>query len=163
MKHQRGIADGWLLLIVLAGAAVGLWYAYQTIDSRGYARGKAEVQAQFDTFKNETAEMGRKAQAAVDKRAADDQARKEKADVENKDLRRELDVRRKQLRDKRARPGGSLVPAPRAGAPSAEAITFSRSKLDRALREFETGVEALVGEGAEAVVDLNTAKKWAQP
>ena len=47
-RTERGIADGWLILIVLAVIAGGLWYAYQTIDSRGYARGAADIQAKWD-------------------------------------------------------------------------------------------------------------------
>lgn len=47
MNRQRGIAQAYLILIVLAGISLALWYAYQTIDSRGYARGKTETEATY--------------------------------------------------------------------------------------------------------------------
>jgi hypothetical protein len=67
--NQRGIADGWLILIglavVLGLVVTGLGYIKGFAD-REYKRGKQEVQAKFDLFKAETAELGRKAQTASD-------------------------------------------------------------------------------------------------
>jgi len=70
MNRQRGIADGWLLLIVavvgLSAIATSLWFAYQTVDSRGYARGAGEIQAKWD----DANEKQRKAEAEKSAKAA---------------------------------------------------------------------------------------------
>lgn len=161
MKTQRGIADTWLTLIALAAVIGGLWYAYQTVDHRAYLRGQMEVQVKFDKFKQDVAEAGRKAEAAKAASEAKAERDKEKANAENKDLRRELDVRRRQLRDARAGANGGVVPGPTPGARSPETASFDRAKLDRALRDFIEGTESLIGEGADAIIDLDTAKRWA--
>jgi len=141
---------------------MGAWYMYQTVDARGYARGKAEVRAEFDKFKIALAEEGRKAEALARQREAKDRKAKENADAENKRLRDDLSAARRRLRDNRARPDSGVVPRAAAGSVSPERAAFDRAELDRALRAFTAGVEELVGEGAEAIVDLDTAKKWAQ-
>lgn len=51
--HQRGFVlpfavPTWAIYAVVLAAALGaLWYAYTTIDDRGYTRGKAETEAAF--------------------------------------------------------------------------------------------------------------------
>lgn len=45
--QQRGITDGWLILIVLAVVVAAGWVAYERIDGRGYARGKSETEAGY--------------------------------------------------------------------------------------------------------------------
>lgn len=47
--HQRGfVFPTWAIYAAVLAAALGaLWYAYATIDGRGYARGKAETEAAF--------------------------------------------------------------------------------------------------------------------
>ena len=66
IRKSRGIADGWLLLIVLAGLAGSLWWAYNTVDKRAYQRGKLEVQVEFDRFKSDVAKAGAEAKAKAD-------------------------------------------------------------------------------------------------
>lgn len=43
--RQRGIAQGWLILLALVALAGAAWWAYNVVDGRGYDRGKAEVEA----------------------------------------------------------------------------------------------------------------------
>lgn len=50
-----------------------------------------------------------------------------------------------------------LVPDAPAGDP--DLATFSRSELDRALRDFEGEVEAIVGEGAKAAEAIDALKR----
>ena len=166
MNKQHGlIADGWLLLIgaiVILGmlGSLSLWLS--SVENKGYVRGKAEVQLQFNKFKTDQARLAANADAKARATEAKDKTRQEKADATNKDLRRELDLRRKQLRDARSSAGASVVPDAPAGSGSPDTATFDRAKLDGALRSFTSGVEELIGEGAEAVIDLDTAKAWSK-
>lgn len=58
MKRQRGFAGPftfptWLIYAVVIAAALGaLWYAYTTVDGRGYDRGKAETVASYQARDN---------------------------------------------------------------------------------------------------------------
>jgi hypothetical protein len=122
----------------------------------------AEVKGQYAAFKGETKRLGDAAEKRRKDVEAKDRADKEKADAENKDLRRELDARRKQLRDRANSPGGSVVPSAPASAESPDRICFDRKELTGALQRFVDGVAELVGEGAQTVIDLDTAKNWAQ-
>ena len=75
LKSQRGIVQVYLILIVLAGISLALWYAYQTIDKRGYERGKSEVDAAYALRDNEalraaTAKIQQLQTAARDKEIA---------------------------------------------------------------------------------------------
>lgn len=149
-------AIGAMIIIVALTAAVKI----QT-SRLETAQGERDVaRSQLATFKAETKRLGDEAARAAKAREAQDRKDKEKADAENKDLRRELDARRRQLRDRANSAGGSLVPAPGPAPRSPDTVTFDRSLLDRALREYEAEVEGLIGEGAEAVIDLDTAKQW---
>lgn len=49
MKRQEGFAlPTWAIYALAAAAALGaLWWAYDTVDGRGYARGKSEVEANY--------------------------------------------------------------------------------------------------------------------
>lgn len=55
---------------------------------------------------------------------------------------------------------GSVVPAAPAAPADPDRICFIRPNLDRALREFTSGTAQLVGEGAGAVVGLDSLKLW---
>jgi hypothetical protein len=53
MRRERGFVlpfavPTWLIYVAVLAAALGaLWYAYTTIDGRGYTRGKSETEAAF--------------------------------------------------------------------------------------------------------------------
>ena len=66
----------------------------------------------------------------------------------------------KRLRDNRASGGGLSAPATSAESPGR--ICFDPAKLSGALRKFDEGVLGLVEGCSEAVINLDTAKKWAQ-
>jgi len=145
------------VILVLSGA---LWIQGERLDAAQSARDSAR--RELASFQVETRRLGAAADRAAREQEARDKRAKERADAENKDLRRELDARRRQLRDRANSAAGSLVPGAKAGAASPGTAAFDRALLDRALRDFEAGVEGLVGEGAEAVIDLDSAKRWAQ-
>lgn len=122
----------------------------------------AEKQA-FTSFKVGVQVAGEAAKVEAKRVELANKLAKETADAENLVNRGKLGVALRELRERRESSSGSLVPpaSPTSRDPSLAA--FSRPELDRALRSFEEGVERLVGEGAEAVVDLNSAKRWARP
>jgi hypothetical protein len=109
--------------------------------------------------------------ASLESQAADQERRnKETADAHQRakeqadaDVEEELDdlhaiVAR--LRNA-ARSSASLVPAATAASSSPERACFDRSDLDRTLRNFTEGVADLIGEGEQAVIELDGAKGWA--
>lgn len=152
------LALGTLAMIAVLGLA--LWVQGARLDA---AKQKlARVELEYKGFVSATRALGEQAKTRAKEQEIKDKKSKEVADVENKDLRRELDVRRIQLRNERARASTRIVPAPAAGAANPDRATFGRAELERALSGFVEEVEGLVGEGAAAVIDLNTARKWAQ-
>lgn len=150
-----GVGVG-VLVLMLSGA---LWIQSKRLSSE--QEGHAQTKAEFSAFVNVAKAMGEAAKEKALKQEAADKKRKEDSDAENKDLRRELDVRRSQLRARTTSTAGSLLPSPAPGSPSPDKATFDRTLLDRALRDYEAEVQELIGEGAEAVIDLDTGKRWA--
>lgn len=103
------------------------------------------------------------AQAAAEealKRTIADEKRKEAADADNLRLRGDLAVLTKRLRDARA--GSSFVPAAASCPDRPSSAAFDRTLLERALRDFDSAIQGLVDEGSRAVIDLDTAKRWAK-
>ena len=93
-------------------------------------------------------------------RADKEKAAKEKADEQVKNERNSLLHTIKRLRDS-ARSGPSLVPAASSCAGDISTAAFDRAELDRALRNFTAGVSELIGEGEQAAIELNGARRWA--
>lgn len=83
---------------------------------------------------------------------------KEKADEENKDLRGKLAVSDKRLRDERAR--RSRVPPAPTGSKRPDLAAFDRAELERAMAYLDERGSDIARKGAEATVDLDTAKEW---
>ena len=142
---------------VFVGALVG---GYLKIHGDGVTQGRAEVQTKWD------------AANAAAKKAADatneaNRIAKEKADAANAKTKRDLDgvyAAYRSLRDQRR--VGSLLPAAPTGAASPAAACFDRPALDRGMAEadgvLQRGAEKILLRGDTAIVDLNTAKAWAQ-
>ena len=95
-----------------------------------------------------------------EKRADQEKAAKEKADEKIQSDLKQLHGTIARLRNS-ARSGASLVPSTSSCAGSTETATFNRGELDRALRNFTEGVSVLIGEGGEAVIQLDGVKGWA--
>ena len=92
------------------------------------------------------------------KRADDDRKAKEKADAETKKLRVDLATSDKRLRDERAR--RSRVPAAPTGSRRPDIAAFDRAELERAMAYLDERGADIARKGAEATVDLDTAKRW---
>ena len=95
----------------------------------------------------------------MQEKAARELKAKEEADAQRTKETAALQRTIKRLRD--ANSGPSLVPTAASCAGSTEVAAFQRAELDRALREFTAGVQELVAEGEQAVIDLDSAKGWA--
>jgi len=109
-------------------------------------------------FKDEAIRMAEAQIKEVEKIAARNLKAKEDADAQRTKERASLERTIKRLRDSA---GPSLVPATASCSGSTTVAAFDRAELDRALRNFTEGVQELVGEGQQAVIDLDSAKGWA--
>lgn len=118
------------------------------------------VEMAFEEFKIETRTAGRVQEEQTKARIAEERAAKEKADAENARAVARLNATIRKLRDERA--SSSFVPNAASATASPERACFDRPELERALRDFDSEAARLVDEGSKAVVDLDTAKRWAQ-
>jgi len=117
------------------------------------------VKCQRDArFKDEAIMMAEAQIKEVEKIAAANLKAKEDSDAQRDKERASLERTIKRLRDNS---GPSLVPATASCAGSTTVAAFDRAELDRALRDFTEGVQGLVTEGQQAVIDLDSAKGWA--
>lgn len=66
-----------------------------------------------------------------------------------------------QLRQRRADPGRSIVPAAPADTRRPDLACFDRAEFDRAQRDSEGAAEEIAISGAEDAVRLETAREWA--
>lgn len=139
-----------LAMIALAAAVYGL----------GWIKGANHEQVKAARFEAATVALGEAAKHRTDEITKADNLRKETADAENKRTIDSLRADIKRLRDKRSRE--SFLPAAPAGAGRPDLACFSRSDVERAIQRFDDDVTAIVAEGDEATVNLNTIKKWVQ-
>lgn len=127
--------------------------------------------AEYAKFVGGVEALGKAAQKAAQDKAMQDKLFKENADAENArttdGLRADLDAARKRLRDERAR--GRTLSAPAATAASPDKTCFNPAllagaiqRLDEGIGRFEEGVLGIVESGSQAVIDLDTARRWAQ-
>lgn len=141
------IAYGLIALAILGAIGTGVYKVRES--------GKESVRLEW-------AEANKKAAEAAAAKDEENRKAKEKADVANAKTKRDLaglyDAYRS-LRDQRR---GSLLPEAAPGSASPERITFDRKGFDNALSGFDSGVTGLLKEGDSAIVDLDTAKRWAQ-
>jgi hypothetical protein len=169
----------WLLKLATGNPVNLLWIA-GTIAVAAAATGAAgawTVQGfRLDAARAEYAAFTTQVKAAgdvqnVQTKAEDgaNQQRKEKADGQNTEAKRGLVVHyaaARKLRVERARAGSGLLPSAPAGAPDPARACFDRAALDRGLENadgvLQEGAEKILHRGDAAVVDLNTAKTWAQ-
>lgn len=126
----------------------------------GWLQGAHGEQIKAAKFEAATEAFSVAAKQHAEQVAKADKLRKEKADAENKRTITNLRADVKRLRDNRASGGGLSAPATSAESP--DRICFDPAKLSGALRKFDEGVLGLVEGCSESVINLDTAKKWAQ-
>lgn len=117
------------------------------------------LQAEYEGFKAQVKVLGEQAEKAKQAKEAADKANKERIDNETKKLRSVNADLSKRLRDQRASSG--FLPSTGSPAGSPQAITFDRTKLERAIQQLDAGVSSLIERGDQAVIDLNLSLKWA--
>lgn len=123
----------------------------------GYLKGCSDEKEDFDAFKAQVEAAGKAQEDHTKVIIQRDRAEKEKADAQNRADIADLNER---LRHQRTRT--IVLPAPAACPASADAAARYRDAYQRAYRELVAGLRAEADRGSKAVVDLNTAKKWAQ-
>jgi len=151
------------VLAVLAALAVAV-----KVQTSRLATAKAEtvaVQGKFDAFVAQAKALGDAQNAKAKAIEVADKQRKEQADYDNAKTKRDLAgvyAAYRKLRDQRGNSGSGFLPPTTPGSASPATASFDRTGLDRALSGFDSGVTGLLERGDQAIVDLNTAKTWAQ-
>jgi hypothetical protein len=154
---QRGF--GTITLYAAIGAAVvifGLSVALRVQTHRLEA-----VSQEYERFKGVTEALGNiyKAKAATTK-AAYEANTKRTNDAHKKStatLNADIDGLRKQLNSGSG--GVSSVPV---NPQRPELACFDRQELDTAIRRYQSGILEIAGKGAQATLDLDSAKEWAK-
>ena len=140
-------------VLVISGLGVALKVQTARLDA---------AKAEYAAFVAQTKAVGEAAEKAAKLKEAEDKKRKEDADAETARVRRDLagvyDAY-KRLRDSPSRrtfseAGGTAASPARACLDAAAA--------NRALQAFDAGVAGLLEEGDRAIVDVNTARRWAK-
>lgn len=155
----------WLLGKVIGNPLLIVWIAIGAFVAGGVGAWKVQgwrldaVKAEHQSFVAQTKTLGEAAQKAADATKAADKSRKEQADAENKRTLDTLRTDNKRLRNARA--GSNFLPAAAPGAARPDRACFDRAEFERALQRFDNGTTAIVGEGDEARVGLNSSKSWA--
>ena len=121
---------------------------------------KNAIKTEYAEYRTQVAQAAQKASELALQRTIADEKKKEEADAENLRLHAALDATTRKLRDARA--NSNFVPAAASGSISPATACFSRTDLERALQQLDGEVQGLIEEGDRAIVDLDTAKKWAR-
>ena len=143
-----GLPVSWIIAGVLALGAGGY-----ILHCEAVKKDRAQIIASLEAQAKEQ-EKRNNERIAHDKKAketADESANRQMASLQRTIVR---------LRNDRER--APSLPAAPAGSAKPDLACFSRADLDRALGNFEAGVEGLVAEGAAATIGLDTARDWAK-
>jgi len=118
------------------------------------------AKTKYDLFVAQVKAVGDAQEAAAKLKDAENKTRMEKANAENARTRSALAVALNGLRNASSRGGGLSSPAPSAASPAR--TCFDPAKLDSALRKLDAGILGIVEVGSGAMIDLDSAKTWAQ-
>jgi hypothetical protein len=169
----------WLLKLATGNPVTLLWIAGAIAVASAAAGGSGAwtvqgfrldaARAEYTAFKVQAKAAGDVQNVKAKAEDAVNAQRKENADVQNIQAKHSLADRyaaARKLRVERAGTGSGLLPSVPAGAPGPARSCFDRTALDRGLAVadgvLQTGAEKILQRGDAAVVDLNTAKTWAQ-
>ena len=142
-----------MLIAILAGGIGSGLAVWEFQEARLNA-----LQAQFNAFVDTAKAEGEAAQKIADAQAKRNQQAKEDSDLEYQS---QIDALRADADRMRAeRSNRHILPANAAGSGSADAICFSRPKLEQALQRLDDGVSRLV-KGCDVDAEgLNVARTW---
>lgn len=161
VPNQRGFIAlpmmGWVAIaagVVILGLGIAVKVQTARLDS---------VKAEYAGFVAQVEAQGKAAAKVAQAQIAADKLKKERADREHANTKRNLadiyDAYRR-LRDSRA--AGGIVPPAASGSPSPERACFNRPALDNAVSALDRGTTKILERGDAAIADLNTAKEWAK-
>lgn len=118
------------------------------------------VKSEYAGFVAKVDAIGKAQEAAAKIKDAENKTRMEKANADNARTRSALTVALNSLRSANSGRGNLSAPAPTAASPAR--TCFDPAKLDSALRKLDQGILGIVEIGSGAVIDLDSAKNWAQ-
>lgn len=163
--NQRGFMSLTPLLYgaIAAGAVIialaGALYV-QTTRLELEQKRRAALAEAFQEYRRKVSELGIQARKDAAHQAAADLKNKERTDAENTTLRAARAALARELRDAR-RSRGSYLPPAAPGAASPETATVDRSEFDRTMELLDERGSRIAEEGDKAIVDLDSAKRWA--
>lgn len=135
---------------IIAGLLAALLIAGITIS---YDKTRMSIMsAQLDNVKLAAEEAERKTKL-IEKRA--EQERSE-ADEQYQSEITTLNVELKRMRDSNT----SILPAAPKASRNPDQASFQRAELDRAIQEYRTEIQRLVGQGAACEVEIRTLQNW---
>lgn len=149
---MMGLPWTWIAAVAVLGSIVA-WGGYEKVRAD-------HVAAEYADYRAKVAQAAQAASEQALKKTIADEKRKEEADAETLHLRSQLAATARRLRDARA--ASSILPPAASDSPDPTVACFDRPILDRALRQLDADLSGIIEEGAAAVVDLDTAKRWAK-
>src|SRR3990167_8029489 len=165
MNTQRGFVQ--LSAMAWGAIAAGVVMLGMVVALKVQTHRLETCKAEFAMFKAQVEALGLAAEKAAKEKEAKDKLAKEKADAENARTTATLAATVKRLRDANSRRSTVSAPAPFAASP--DRICLDPNKLTSAVRSFGEGIGrfvdgvlGIVVEGSQAVIDLDSAKRWAQ-
>lgn len=148
------LLGNWQKYLIIAAAIAALC-------AMSYIKGCSDEKIKSEAFRAKVELLGEQAKQKAKEQEAKDKLKKEQADSENKVSSDRIATLSRQLRDERSRT--RYLPAPAPGSASPDRISFDRAELERAIQFLDGEVSGLFAEGDKAIVDLNTARRWAKP
>lgn len=152
--------------IIIVLIALGISVVGNAALAKFYVGAKEDLATEkqaFSSFKDQVRTLGEIAAAEAKAKGAADKQRKEKADAENKVAFGKLNARIGELRHQRDSAISGFLSATPPGSRCPDGQTcFERAEYLGAYRELVQEVRGAADEGAAVVIDLDTAKRWAQ-
>jgi hypothetical protein len=150
-----------LAAIAVACLAVGAGVAWKVQGLRlDSAKSETKaVKADAKAFKDATEAEGKAAKKVADAKKLEDERKKKESDDEYENRISGLTADVKRLRNTRS--SGSFVPSAASTTGSPDTACFDRPQLERAIRNFDSGLQGLVDEGSKSSIGLDVAKQWA--
>jgi hypothetical protein len=158
MKRQGGFIE--LSAMAWGAIAAGVLILLLSIGLKVQTDRLRAVTAEYGQFKGGVEALGLAAEHEKAAKEKSDKEKKEKADAEHTQTIAALNADIKRLRVERAR--RSFVPGAATSAGRPGIACFDATELESAIRGLDQEVRGLVDQGSAAIVDLNTAKRWAQ-
>lgn len=156
------LSDWRVIGAAVLALAVAAYIVTLRLERDHYRNELVEERAAFIEFKAETLALADKARKAAAEREAADNKRKGDADAQNSAALDTLAGSIKRLRDERDRARRGRLSAAANAASDPDVACFDRPVVERAYGELVTRLRDLADEGSKAVIDLDTAKRWAQ-